>query len=721
MESRESTTGFQQYWLILKRRWLPASIVFGSVFALTALGLLLRKPVYIAEGKLLFTKTSPTSSLTGLGTQIGQLDPLQYQNTPLDTEAEVMRSLPITTKTIAQLNLRDERGKPLKLKQFLKQVNVTNLTGTDVLQVTYKDKNAQKAAAVVNTLMGIYLQNNVTANRTATVAAREFVENQLPKTKETMRQAEMALRAFQEENKVVALDEEKRSAVDLISDLQRQINTAQTQLADAKAQSTQLQNEIGKNLQQAGTATAVSQVSGVQDLLKEVQQVESQLATERGRFQEDHPTILNLKNKKADLERLLQQRVGSVVAGRVQQTSGNLQTSQYEQTLTQDFAKSEARRLGLASQLAALADVQASYRQRLNVIPKLEQKQRELVRDLEAAQSTYSLLVQKFQEMRIAENQNVGNARIIAGAIPPEEPVASRKLSILAALFLACCAAGTTVYVLEAKDKSIKTVEEAKRAFGFTLLGMIPAVKKGEKTTRKHDLERSIPEIVVKASPRSSVSAAYRMLQANMKFLTDKELKVVVVTSSVPKEGKSTVSANLALTMAALGRKVLLVDADMHRPFQHHIWNLPNQHGLSNILVGQAELKTTIKQVTSNLDVLTSGVMPPNPMALLDSQRMASLMSMFANTYDCTIIDTPSLSVEAEATILGKMADGILLVVRPGVVDAANAALAKQFLQQSNQNVLGQVINGVMPENEPYSYYYFSQDYYARETEKVKS
>jgi capsular exopolysaccharide synthesis family protein len=275
-----------------------------------------------------------------------------------------------------------------------------------------------------------------------------------------------------------------------------------------------------------------------------------------------------------------------------------------------------------------------------------------------------------------------------------------------------------TALVLEARDKSIRTVDEARNLFGFTLLGVIPSFKKSEKITlRNGDLERSTPEIVVRNSPRSPFSAAYRMLQANLKFLSsDKELKVVVVTSSVPKEGKSTVSANLAVAMAQLGRKVLLVDADMHRPLQHQIWDLPNQVGLSNLLVGQTELRTVIKEVMINLDVLTSGVMPPNPIALLDSQRMASLIKMFSANYDFTIIDTPSLSVDADAPILGKMADGVLLVVRPGVIDSGSAAIAKEFLEQSSQNVLGQVVNGVIPDNEPYSYYHFSKEYYSEES-----
>jgi capsular exopolysaccharide synthesis family protein len=203
------------------------------------------------------------------------------------------------------------------------------------------------------------------------------------------------------------------------------------------------------------------------------------------------------------------------------------------------------------------------------------------------------------------------------------------------------------------------------------------------------------------------------MLQANLKFLSsDKQIKVIVVTSSVPKEGKSTVAANLAVAMAQLGRKVLLVDADMHRPIQDKIWGLPNQLGLSNIIVDQIEQRTTIKKITTNLHVLTSGVIPPNPMALLDSQRMASLIEIFSANFDYVIIDAPALGVAADAAILGKMTDGVLLVVRPGVVDTVSASRAKEFLKQSGQHVLGQVINGFVPENEPYSYYYFSKEYH---------
>jgi capsular exopolysaccharide synthesis family protein len=246
----------------------------------------------------------------------------------------------------------------------------------------------------------------------------------------------------------------------------------------------------------------------------------------------------------------------------------------------------------------------------------------------------------------------------------------------------------------------------------LTLLGVIPNVNKSPKSpAAKEDLDLSIPKIVVRDKPRSPVSEAYRMLRANLKFMSaDKELKVIVVTSSVPKEGKSTVAANLAVAMAQIERKVLLIDGDLHRPVQDKIWELTNNQGLSNLIIGQTEIKMAIKKVMDNLDVLTSGVVPPSPASLLDSKRMAALMETFAANYEFVIIDAPSLNVGADAATLGQMADGVLLVVRPGVVNSVNATFAKELLEKSGQNVLGQVVNGVIPKNEPYSYYYFTED-----------
>lgn len=707
MDSPESALEFQQYLSILKRRWLPASVVFVSVVMLAVLGMLRQKPIYEAEAKLLFKKTSPTSSITGLGKEIGEFVPVGDQSNPLSTEIEVIKSVTIARKTIDILRLTNEKNLPLNTKNFLKKIKVSNIKGTDMLAISYQDREPKKSADVVNTVINLYIENNQVINRSEAVYARQFIEKQFPNAESSVRQAEVNLRQFKEQNNVVDLQEEAKSAVEVIGELDKKIVEANSQLADADAEVKAFQTELQMTSQQALAATSLSQSSAVQDSLKEYQRIENQLAIERTRFQETHPVITDLKTKESALKALLQERIQQSLNG--QSIKGNLQIGEVKSKLIEEFVKIEAKRQGLKNQVASLYHQQAIYKQRVNVIPRLEQKQRELESKLQVTQSTYALLLQKLQEIRIAENQNMGNARIIQTAFVPEEPVASRKsLAIVTGVLLGSMLSIGTALVLEANDKLIRTVEDAKQLFGFSLLGVIPYdkyYKKNTKSKNKYGIrlaERKANDkkenkqtlgVVVKDTPDCRISTAYRMIYANLKFHNlPKDIKTMVVTSSVPGEGKSTICANLAVTIAQLGQQVLLIDADLPDPFQHEIWRIPNQVGLSNLINDRAEMKNAIAEVMVNLKVITSGTTPTNSTALLHSPELSELLDKLSVYYDLVIIDAPCLKVSTDALMLGKMADGILLVTRLEVADFTNANLAKEFLQKTGQNVIGQVV-----------------------------
>jgi polysaccharide biosynthesis transport protein len=723
MESAETGIGFQQYWQILKRRWLPALAVFGCALALASYSVLKEKPVYEAEGKLLFKKTNPASALTELGKEIGQLTPAAEQSNPLTTEIELIRSVELAAKTINKLNLKDQKGDPLTSKSFLKNLTVTTIRGADILTVSYKSKKPKEAADIVKNMMDLYIENNVQVNRLEAVAVRQFIERKIPNAENSMRKAAAELSRFKEGNKVVNLEEEAKSAVSVMARLESEIDDAKSDLVKASAKSEAFQKELQMNPQQALTASNLSQSSAVQEALKEYQQVERQLKLEQNRYLDTSPIITRLETKKSTLKALLEKQIQQVPGGQQQQHDGNLQIGEVKPKLIEEFVKVDVERQGLSQRVSILSNALASYKERVHNLPKLEKQQRELSRTLQETESGYAELQKKLQEIRIAESQKVGNARIIQKASVPQEPIASRKsLLLVSGSLLGTLLGIATALALESQDKSVKTIEEAKELFGLTLLGVIPAHKFEKNGWRNFlrpnpgagDSEPSSRQIVVKDTPHTNISAAYRMLQANLRFLSsDTELKVIVVSSSLPHEGKSTVAANLAATVAQLGRRVLLVDADMHRPVQHRIWELPNQVGLSNVIVGQAELKSAIAQVMDNLDVLSCGVIPPNPMALLDSQRITSLIKQFSSNYDLVVIDSPSLNVAADALILGKKANGILLVARPGVLYSGNVAFTKDLLKKSSQHVLGMVVNGVSPKNEPHSHYYFTNESYS--------
>jgi polysaccharide biosynthesis transport protein len=382
-----------------------------------------------------------------------------------------------------------------------------------------------------------------------------------------------------------------------------------------------------------------------------------------------------------------------------------------KQQLATTYVQLQTQRLGLQQKIDSLSRLQTNYRQRATILPTLEKRQGDLERRLEVAQKAYENLSNRLQEIKVAENQIVGNARILQSAPVPKLPSSSRRSLFIAAgaavgLLLGIAAA----FFVDLIDRSVKTVKEAQGLFGYTLLGLIPRYETSDPSTFQYNsLENVSPRVITTTSPRSMIHEAYQMLLANLKFMSlDKKVRTLVITSSVPREGKSEVAANMAAVMAQAGKRVLLVDADMRYPSQHHLWGLVNSVGLSNVVVDQSEFPNAVQAVTTNLSVLTAGVMPPNPLALLDSESMTSLMELFGKHYDYVLFDTPPLAGTADAAVLGKMADGMLLVVQPGVADSASVTAAKAILARSEPNILGLVANGVNIKQEPDSYFYYS-------------
>ncbi|MGB3756828.1 MAG: GumC family protein, partial [Rivularia sp. (in: cyanobacteria)] len=421
MESQESSLSLDKYWQVLKRRWVPGLAAFFPVFLLSLLSSSLKKPTFVAEGKLQFQRTNASSSLTEFGTNIGKLESVAQDNTssPLQTEAEIIRSVPVVQKTIRQLNLQDKDGTLLDYEDFLEKLTVSDIKKTDVLTVSYKDSEPQKAAKVVNTLMAAYLEHNVSSRRKAATSAREFIETQLPQAEAVAKQAEAELASFKEKNKVYALQEEASQSIQVLGNLQNQVGEIKTKLADISARSQQIRRQLDVNPQQALNMTSLNQAAGVQDVLKEVQQVESQLASRRTVLTNTHPEIIALESKYSALKRLLQDRIRRTVGTDAGQLDGRLQEGELKQQLAGELVNLESTSLGLTNQLAVLSELQTSYKKRLESLPKLEQQQRELERKVEAAQSTYSLLLKKLQETRIAENQNIGNASEVSKALVP--------------------------------------------------------------------------------------------------------------------------------------------------------------------------------------------------------------------------------------------------------------------------------------------------------------
>lgn len=692
MEAPENIQ-FYNYWCIFKRHWLPALAVFSTIVGLSHLYTSSKTPIYSAQGQILF-KQDKTSSLIGLDSNAQAMD--SQNGNSLNTEARLINSNYILQKVLAIVNENYSQKTPLRVGDLQAGLEVVNIEGTDILQVTYKSNDPETASLVVNQLMNAYVNKNLLGSRAAAISAGNFIISQLPKVKANVYNADAAIRKFKEKHKLTDLDQTQKSVAENTERTGSQIDSIEAQLSDLNSRSKGIQQKLGMSPEQAIAKASVSQSSAVQGVIKELQEVQRKLADARSLYKDDHPVIVLLKEKETQLKILLNSETTRILKGQNLGAYSNLQAGSIEQDLITTLTKLEIDRLGLVTQKTTLLKQQAFYQRKSATLPQLQQQLQELERELSASQSTYETLLKSLQEVKVKENRIVGNVQIVEYAeIPVVATNTSNNSSMIAASLAGILIAGAVVYFLELTDKKIKTVKQARELFEYRLLGTIPIFNK--------IAEIGSGAIPVIEDPRAFVSESYRMLQFNLEVASNKALKVIVITSSVSNEGKSTTCANLAAVMAQLEHKVLIVDADFQHPSQHFIWQISNKEGLMDVIAEKISFSDhAIQTVMKNLDVITTGGSDSNENILLDSRKIAAFIKQCTKQYDYIIIDTPPLAMSADANILSKVADGVILVTRPGVADAISSKVVKERLDQSGQNILGIVINGVFADKEPY-------------------
>lgn len=693
----------QRYWLVLKRRWLPATLVLGTCVAGSVFVALTREPTYSAEGTIL-VRPDLTPTLTGVGRDLREL-PLSINN--LQNQSSVILSTAVIQSVIDNLDLTDDDGLPLKPAALSSKIKVESAEKADILEISHNSDDPEEAAAIVNAVMDAYLARDVLSNRLKAATAREFIERQLPIAEADLDRAAAALQQFKDANGIVVLEDEAIVAVTEIAQLDTRIRDVSSDLASANTQASELQEQLAIPLAQAKQIETLSQSTAVQQALADLQLAQAELASQRSLYRETHPTIINLERRVASLQSLLSNRVEEVVGTTSLSGLGNLQMSPLDQQLTTELATAEVNRSSLASQLQSLVESRNRYAERIQAFPALEKRQLELTQRLQAAQLNYENLLAAFQQTQLAENQTVGSAEILERAEPAEGAGSLLIPALVAGTFLGGLLGIACAFFLDLVDKSVKTAKDGEMLLGYTLLGLIPKFRsRGSDSSTLYLASRLGPSGLSAYIPaldrdQHMVSAAFQMLQANLKFTSsDKSHRIITITSSVSEEGKSEVSANLAATLAHSGKQVLLIDADLRSPSQHHIWDVVNRAGLSQVLIREETQQDVTHQVFENLTLMTAGALPPNPLAILDSERMADLLQQLKRQYDYILIDTPPLLGAADAAVMGRMSDGVLLVLRPRKVDSSNALAAKSFLERSQANVLGLVANGVDINNE---------------------
>jgi capsular exopolysaccharide synthesis family protein len=718
----------KQYLLKLKRRWRPAIAVLIATLGVTAVFSLSLQKSYQAEGKLLFKKNT-AASLTGVGEELGKLSNLSSDQTPLNNELQKLTTNAILQQTINELELSDAEGQPLNPEILRQGLNVGLVGASDIIQVNYQDRDPQKAAEIVNTLMNNYVEQQLRNNQSEPAVAKEFINQQLPTIESRLKATESELASFRAKNNVVDLAAEKSVIVTEQGKLKQQIATIGSELQGTQAQTSTLESQLGLNLNQAIAANQLGNTPVIKSTLDGLAQTEAELAEEKKRFNDQHPSVLALTAKKAQLQQTLEQNIRETVGREVQVAQGLLQSEPgTKENPLERFISLKITELSQQRQLESLNQSYQTYLKRANDLPRLEKQEQELLRQVETAKTTYTNLLDSLQQVQLAENQQTGNIEIIELASIPEQGGSGKMAFMLLGIILGLLLSNLTVILLEIQDRTLKTLSEIKQKLPYKVLGIIPFDPEVHEVRGSPVVSgRGLSDrrgIVVQSEPDSFTSELYRMIQANLKFVTAQQSpKVILVTSSVPGEGKSTITANLGAAIAQLGRKVLLIDGDFRRSSQHKLWGTQNQVGIKDGIASLTPLKELVSRPMNQLDLLTPGMISTNPLALLDSPGMAALVAQGRREYDLVLIDAPPLPVTADVLTLSKLADGMIFVSRPGVVEQESVALAQETLVSTKQKILGMIINGVNPQEfDRYSYHAkYGKDYYQSASKKVIS
>ena len=311
----------------------------------------------------------------------------------------------------------------------------------------------------------------------------------------------------------------------------------------------------------------------------------------------------------------------------------------------------------------------------------------------------YSNLILSYEQIRLSESQTVSTVMAVDPATVPTEPISPQVMrnTALAAMVGLMLAVGV-IFLIEALDDTIKTPDDVKKTLGLPVLGVIA----------KHDAEDGKP--ITSTTPRSPVAEAFRSLRTNIQYTAiDSPLEKILVTSTDPNEGKSTVVSNLGVVFAQLGRKVTLIDADLRKPSLHRKVGVQNKTGLTALFVRSMDTLELIMQKTEtpNLNVITSGELPPNPSELLGSKKMKSILDKIAESSDMIIIDSPPAMAVTDSLVMVPYVDAVLIVIKPGFTKAKSALLIVEQFKRSNANLIGVVMNELDLGSSRYSYKYY--------------
>ena len=679
--------------IVWRRKWIILQSFFFIAMTII-IGSFLLPEIYESNSKLLLeTSSSESSILSNIGISDNQAGAQTGSRSDYEMEniIEIASSEHILNKVISNLQVSDKGGELLTPEEILKAgllnsikphptLEIEAIDDTDMFEITTRSQDPEEAAMIANTLARECIIHNLEQKKSEYKQLKEFIQEQIIASKAKYITALEKGREFSKAQHTLDMDLEIQKTIDRISDLMAERENATIQLAATQARIDTLHNQLNQQNEKMVLGFAASENDYITQLRSDIIEYEMALAETLVEKKKDHPDVAIIDEKLDKARAALSREIAL--------------SKQYSTELLNQKRE-------LAASKANLEILDKEIARHMNDISRMSEKvieDSQLKLEIKVNQELYESMLEYFYQISIVELSVFPDIKVVEAATTADidDPDSPNKILYgILGIFLGSLCGLSLGFLVDYLDNTIKNQDDVKK-IGYALLGVVPKLKKRD------------PVLISEKSSKDPISEAYRSIRNCIRFVrVDKAVKSFVVTSPMSGEGKSTTASNLAISMANGGRKVLLVDLDFRRPSLHKLWKLDNQTGFSNVLVGQAGLSDSIQKTrVENLHVITCGPIPPDPVALIESEKMKVVLDELVSKFDRVVIDTPPVLAVNDAIVLAGRCDGLICIVESCKQTHAVFNQTKDIFERVNIQPLGIVLNK-LPMGRAQRYYYY--------------
>jgi capsular exopolysaccharide synthesis family protein len=714
----------REHWRILKKRKFVVILiailfgVFSTVFAI----LRAPTPLYTSVCSIKFEKQTTVEGLYAKSISWSEGD-------DVETQVSIIKGHLVFQEVAEKLGLILQKPGDRKLKQKMlpviemlqSKVEVEREKLTNILNIKATDRTPVLAQRLADTVALTYKRLHVEGQMKRTTEALKYIDNQLRKVREKLREAEEEFNRFSQYNRLISIDLQSENLLARSQEIQNEIRKLQGDRRELQGIMKRLnkfiENPAGSD-HDFYTTKAGRKYESTNDKLVGLLLRKDTLLED---YTPQHPEIITARRKILESARklvlLLQLEINGI--------------EEKESVFTKELAEVERK-------TKVLMDKKLEFNR--------------LKRKVSSYTEMTALLERKNQEALIRKAEKPEEVTIVKPALLPSRPINPPKtvgtgaMGLIIGLILGIVIA----FIVETFDTSLGAIEDVEETLGTKVLGIIPhtdakhireglkdILPKGSRETSESDVTYLLSHFV----PKSMIAESFRALRTNIQFKeTEEKVQTIAVASTSPEEGKTLVAINLAISMAQAGMKTLLVGSDLRKPTLDRILGVEMSPGLTDILVGNHAWRDTVKTVTDmimgrmspeeimmtpgldNLHLITSGPLPPSPAELMDSGRLVAFIEEAKKEYDMIIFDSTPILSTADSAVLGTKVDGVLLVYRVGSVSRGLLKRCAAQLEQVSCNLMGVVLNGIRPDVSPdfQDYKYYSSYYSYGEEGKGK-